>query len=1325
MFTLIAAMALLAQPRSHIVAQLGHSKPVHAVAWSPGGRLVVTAGADATAVVWNAESGHHLRTLAGHTKEIDALAFSPDGRFVATGSRDLTAKLWDVATGEEVRTLPHGNGDIRAVAFTPDSRQVLTGGWDSSVTFWDTATGEPLRSLSGFEKGVTSIAVSPDGRKVVTGSSDRTARLWDAASGGALRTLAGHTDTITAVAFSPDSRFVATASWDRTIRLWDAGSGSSVRTLTRHTDGVLSLAFSPDGRRLLSGARDLTAVLWDTASGKALGVATGHTDWVSSVAFSPDGRYLLTGSHDRTTRRWDSRGDASPLFFASHSSSLEAAAYSRDCRLFATAGRDGIATLWDVSSGQPIRSLKGHEHWVMALAFAPDGRSLATASWDKTVRLWSVPTGTLLRTFAGHEEAVTALVFSPDGRLLATRGWDQSAKVWDVSTGAEVRAFAPKEKPVDSLAFSPDGRFLVTGWNAGARVWDTATWQQVRVIGPHTIGFELRAVAFSPDGRVLLTASGDGTVKLWNVKSGAALRTLSAHAGQVLDAIFSRDGRFILTAGGDGTAKLWNASTGAEVRTFAGHTGPVNAAVFSCDAKLVLTASGDGTARLWELDSSQAMATVIAFENEEWAVVDRDGRFDAASGTKVEGLHWVTGDRATALGQLGQRYYDPELLAKLLGGKVGLIDVEGLDRLPEGPEVIVDGPAAGSTKIAVTLRDRGDGIGNVRVLVNLKEVADDACGTRAGPPKKSVSCVVDLAAARFSRSEENTIEVVAWNRDGTVHERGVVRRPPVGAGEARLPELHAIVVGITDYAVPHLKLSYAAPDANRMARAIELAGRGLFGDGRVHLTRLVTGDPGVPPPTRDNIEAAFVLAARRAEEEDVLFVYLAGHGTTAGKDYVYPTSQATAIDMPDSLTRNRAAVTGTQLLEWTKRIHARKQVMVVDTCASGALGAQLHPDERSERSEIARLLQELSERTGFHILMGSAANASSFEDHRLGQGLLTYTLLEGMKGAALLNGTDVDVSRLFQHAAREVPLLARRLDKEQFPRIAAPRGVTFSFGRLTPAARAEIPVPPLRPTVLRPILIESGAGRDVLALTGALTGALREASHAECDIRFFEGDDDAEALRPEGTYTVDGTRVVVRLALSRKEQPIASLTIEGSASDVASLAEKVAAAICAAIRSLPLARVGLLLFLPPVRAAEVAAEGGHVGGQLGIVGGGDQGAGEPVGVHGLAGHARPARLDGVVDAGQEHGRAVGDDFHRVAGLQDVARFGAVEGLQPLQLRQGLDRGGHGHDELPRDGPRAPHAMRGGRMRRFERQPRGDDLQGFHDIRRQLLGRQES
>ncbi len=588
----------------------GHAARVMSAAFSPDGRLIVTAGDDGTTRVWDAITGQEVRQLAGDGGSILSATFSPDGRLIATA--DIrTARVWDAETGQVVRHLAGDAGSFFSAAFSPDGRLIVTAGIEGTAWVWDAATGAPMRELVGHAGGLLSAAFSPDGRLIVTASKDATARVWDAATGATVRVLAGHTASVLSAAFSPDGRLIVTGSDDHTARVFDATTGQEVRVLIGHTASIGCAAFSHDGRLIVTASKDGTARVWDAATGAPLRPLAGHAAAVWSAAFSPDGRLIVTASADGTARVWDVAPGQETRQLTGHAARLRSAAFSPHGRLILTSSDDRTARIWDEVTGREVRQLSGHAEAVLSAAFSPDGQLIVTASADRTTQVWDTQTGATVRSLAGHTARVWSAAFSPDGRLIVTGSDDGASRIWNVATGQEVRQLAGPADGGNFAAFSPDGRLIVTaGSDRMARVWEAETGAAVWSFAGHTA--RIWCAAFSSDGRLIATASEDRTARIWDVVTGEEVRQLTGHAGAVWSAAFSPDGQLIATASGDGTARVWDAATGQELRRLTGHAAGVYGVAFSPDGRRIVTASEDRTALVWLVSIDELLAQAEA-----------------------------------------------------------------------------------------------------------------------------------------------------------------------------------------------------------------------------------------------------------------------------------------------------------------------------------------------------------------------------------------------------------------------------------------------------------------------------------------------------------------------------------------------------------------------------------------------------------------------------------------------------------------------------------------------------------------------------------------
>jgi WD40 repeat protein len=118
---------------------------------------------------------------------------------------------------------------------------------------------------------------------------------------------------------------------------------------------------------------------------------------------------------------------------------------------------------------------------------------------------------------------------------------------------------------------------------------------------------ELNAVAVTPDGRSAISASADSTLKVWDLKSGQAVRTLEGHTDWVFSVAVTPEGHAVVSVSPDKTLKVWDLNTGIAVRTLEGHTGWVYGVAVTPDGQAAISGSRDCTLRVWDLKSGRLL----------------------------------------------------------------------------------------------------------------------------------------------------------------------------------------------------------------------------------------------------------------------------------------------------------------------------------------------------------------------------------------------------------------------------------------------------------------------------------------------------------------------------------------------------------------------------------------------------------------------------------------------------------------------------------------------------------------------------------------------
>ncbi|MCW5942318.1 MAG: caspase family protein [Fimbriimonadaceae bacterium] len=1153
--------------------------------------------------------------LGKHTARVLCLDFRPDGKALFSGAQDASGREWDLEAKKPGWQVTAHKAPIRWASYSTDGARLLTTGFDNRAVCFDAATGTVLaayphtigpRDVENVMMGAAFVGAKGD--EIVTASDKGELVFWKPGTPTPIAKLEGHGAPIRELRRSRNGRYLGTYATNETLKVWDAVAHKETPFVPE--EGLPTAAdFSPNSDVFWIGYSEGEVRRYDLKTGKATKSTLGDVETLSDFNLGADGRLWLRSAHEEGL--FGGGRKTSHLFLNllggdrgfPFDMRWDNVSFSPDGSRVAIFRRDqepGFILVETAAPGRLLYGLNGVDKW----AFSPDSSKLAIVKENSQVGVFDAVNGKLLYAYALDVEkdwgSLEGPAFHPSQPWIVTAHHPGHVlRLWDYETGKPVRDLGRVESLVPHMVFTPDGKILlVTGYAPDiVRAYDVEKGGVRWSLNAKDLGLGPDAgspgpIRLSPDGARALVSFGEVLVVVdiatkkvvfsWGGQSG---QSQAQHGSVSTQNAFDADPDFgrIVTAEGR-TARLRDVASGTVLREF-DHPGlVVKVRLFGEDRLVTLDEVGGLT--VWNSDTGARLARLVYMKDGSWLAFDDAGRYDAPDPSAVTGayfvLEWEGGLEAVSMPQLKGLFYEPGLFAKALGlDKEPMRDVPSLESLRLYPELQVkEAPnKPGVYNVTATDRDEG-GIGTYNVSINGKRVLiKRAAGYFQVDTANYASFL--LPETSLPAGEGNKLEVTVSN------ERGDLVGPPVILDlgvpkELQAPEvkLYALCVGVSDYAGNTKDLAAAAGDAQGIAEAVKRLGDRLL-PGRLEVTTLdTTADSPEGRPTRARILRWFDEVSTKANAADIVLVFFAGHGMSQlgeARDYFFLTSECdpAAVSAADL---GRTTVSGDDLRAALAKIPASKQVVILDTCHSGAAGESLMAADRSVSGDYKRAYEAIKDATGTWLLAGTAGDQLSYESSNVDHGMLTYSLLEAIdKGSAdgLRKAPSgdlfLDVERWLTYAADRVDSLKNEVGIKgvQHPELKRSRaGASFDLGVMSPEMRGFLGLKAPKPIVIVGAFQQDE--EDPAGLEPVVAAALKDSAAVKA---WFDVAKHPNVYRIAGSYSVEGETIKVRLVLQKfdgaaNRKTLETIEIAGVSSKLADLAAQIRAAVEQRIKAL-------------------------------------------------------------------------------------------------------------------------------------------------------------
>ncbi|MEO1665248.1 MAG: TIR domain-containing protein [Chloroflexota bacterium] len=432
--------------------------------------------------------------------------------------------------------------------------------------------------------------------------------------------IEGESDRYQSMAYLPSDNMLAAVNGAGRVDVW---TGNELTSTFNISDTADAIVFSPDGAAVAIATGEGDVAVWDSATGDVL--ATMEVDNVegekNSMEFNAEGTLLVAGtSVSNVVAVWDAQTGRLIDRFFGHSDAVYDVFFGDGGEMVVSGSQDGSVNLWDVGTGLQLREFVGHDSGVLVVHHIDGPDYILSGAANGTVRLWDAHNGAVMTLFHEHQAKVHAVAYSPDGSTVFSGSRDGVLYVQETANNNAPVRIQGHDDVVWAVDYNPRNPEMGASASADGtvRLWNLRTGEELYTFTGHDA--PLWSLAFHPNGERVLSGDEDGITILWDATTGEEIMRVDGHSGQRVRALaFAPDGRSFASGGADESIALWDTGTGEEITRFTGHTDWIWSIDYSRDGSQIVSSAGESTILVWNVETGE---TIYRLEGHAGPVYD-------------------------------------------------------------------------------------------------------------------------------------------------------------------------------------------------------------------------------------------------------------------------------------------------------------------------------------------------------------------------------------------------------------------------------------------------------------------------------------------------------------------------------------------------------------------------------------------------------------------------------------------------------------------------------------------------------------------------------